>query len=568
MASSSEPIAAVLARKVSIQAATLQAIIPLLLALLLLLALVLRIWGIQFGLPYAYHVDEITYVSAALNLGAGVIGKQPNPTGFSNILFGEYALFFLLGRLTGLYSSTADFEAAYRSDPSLFLLLGRLTSAFLGTLTVLTVYWTGKAMRDRWTGLIGALFLATAFLHVRDSHYGVPDIAATFLLSLTVLLGVLSIQRSSWRFLALAALSAGLTITTKWSLWLVVTPFALAFFWSVFHNAEASRPALKVGIALASLLAGLLLGGFQLFLQPFTYIEYALREWRSGAAGGFGIWQIDTVSGWIFYLKTLGYGLGVLLAGLAFVGAGLQIIKVPRGWDHIGLLLIVFPLFYFLVMGATRHYFARYALPLIPFAALFAAEAIMALGAWLSARSPGMGRVMVTGLVLVALVQPLAASMRHGVLLARTDTRTLAKTWIEQNIPEGAKIAMDWPTHGPPLSTPELATPYSQRVYDVTLMGGAGLSDHPLDWYRENGFDYLIASSFIYQIPLVLMEQDQGRAAFYASLDHELAGVQEFHATNDGSEPDFIFDEIYGPAISLWERERPGPVLKIYKVKP
>lgn len=244
------------------------------------LGLSLRLWGIQFGLPYAYHVDEPTYVSAALNLGAGTIGRQPNPTGFSNVLFGEYALYFLFGRLTGLFSSVAAFEAAYRSDPSKFLLLGRLTSAFLGAVTVLTVYWTGKAMRDRWTGLIAALFLATAFLHVRDSHYGVPDIAAAFLVSLTVLLCVLSGLRSSWRFLALAALGVGLTITTKWSLWLVAAPFTLAFFWVVFRSTEPSRPALKVGIVLVSLLVGLLLGGFQLFLQPFTYFELDSCDFR------------------------------------------------------------------------------------------------------------------------------------------------------------------------------------------------------------------------------------------------------------------------------------------------
>jgi hypothetical protein len=83
---------------------------------ILALALGLRIWGIGFGLPYPYHPDEPTYVSAALNLGAGIIGRQPNPTGFSNILFGEYASYYLAGRLTGLFSSAAAFEQAYRSN--------------------------------------------------------------------------------------------------------------------------------------------------------------------------------------------------------------------------------------------------------------------------------------------------------------------------------------------------------------------------------------------------------------------------------------------------------------------
>lgn len=533
---------------------------------ILTLAIVLRLWGIQFGLPYSYHVDEPTYVSAALNLGAGIIGRQPNPTAFSNVLFGEYAVYFIIGRLTGLFSSTADFENAYRGDPSVFLLFARLTSALAGALTVLVIYWTGKALRDRSTGLIAALILASTFLHVRDAHYGVPDVAATFLLSSAIFCSIRAMQSPSWRYLWLTGLFTGLTITAKWSLWLVLAPLVLVGYWRLRSGPAPAQPLRAWGMVLISLLVGALIGGFQLFLRPSLYLDYAVREWRSGAAGGFGFWQIDTVPGWIFYLKTLGYGLGLLVLALALIGIGLRIVRVVKDRDRASVVLLAFPLLYFIAMGATRHYFSRYALPLVPFAALFAAEAIMALGTWLSARSPKMGRVMVAGLVLAALAQPLAASIRHGVLLARTDTRTQAKVWIEQNIPAGAKIAVDWQTHGPPLATPELDVPYSNQVYDVTLIGGTGLANRPIAWYRENGFDYLIASSFIYQIPLVVADKDQERREFYASLGRELTELQMFAPTVDGSDPAFIFDEIYGPAISLWQRERPGPTIRIYRI--
>jgi len=170
-------------------------------------------------------------------------------------------------------------------------------------------------------------------------------------------------------------------------------------------------------------------------------------------------------------------------------------------------------------------------------------------------------------LTVGAIAQPLSQSVRHDLLLTRQDTRTLAKQWIEDNIPEGVKIAVDWPTHGPPLSTLERAVPHSDKVYDVTAVRGSGLADHPVTWYREQGFDYLIASSFIYNIPLVFEEQNAERRAFYASLDDELALAQEFRPSEGDAEPPFIFDEIYGPAISLWQRERPGPVIRIFRVR-
>ena len=117
------------------------------LTFVVVLAFVLRTWGITFGLPFSYHVDEQSYISAALNLGAGTIGRQPNPTGFSNLLFLEYAAYFIAGRVLGLFDSLAEFEAAYRLNPSAFLLIARITSALAGALTVVAIYLNGKAIK-------------------------------------------------------------------------------------------------------------------------------------------------------------------------------------------------------------------------------------------------------------------------------------------------------------------------------------------------------------------------------------------------------------------------------------
>ena len=121
--------------------------------------------------------------------------------------------------------------------------------------------------------------------------------------------------------------------------------------------------------------------------------------------------------------------------------------------------------------------------------------------------------------------------------------------------------------HGPALATKEWPTPLSDRVYDVTSVGETGLSEHPLQWYRDEGFDYLIASSYIYDLSLVDQGWDVKRQSFYSSLDQELALVREFRPYTDSKEMPFVFDEIYGPIVSLWDRDRPGPTLKIYSLK-
>ncbi len=535
---------------------------------ILAVALVLRLWGFGFGLPYAYHFDEPTYVSEALNLGARIIGRQPNPTGFSNMLFAEYAVYFIVGRLAGLFASLGDFERAYRSDPTVFLLLGRLTSAGLGTLNVLAAYQIGKALGHRLQGLLAALFLAVAFLHVRDSHFGVPDIAAACLVSVTVLFCLLSLKRPNPGYLYLAAAAGGLAIAMKWSVWPLLVALGLAIFfdWQIRgKEMGAGRFGRQLLLALLSFVGGLILGGFQLFIKPGLYLEYALRESAAGEGGGFGFWQIDTVSGWLFYLKTAVYGLGLVFLALAVLGGIWRLVRAVRERDRLSVVLLSFPVCYYLVMGATRHFFARYALPLVPFAAVFAAEPILALVQWKTGR-----QILAWGLAallaVAALAQPLAWSVQLDSVRMADDTRTLAKNWIEANIPARAKIAMDWPVYGPPLSTPDRAMPQSPQVYTVTTIGGTGLADHDLQWYKEQGFDYLVTSSFISNLSLVNQTQNEARNGFYASLDQQLALIQEFRPYVGDQAPAFVFDEIYGPVVSVGERNRPGPTLKIYRL--
>jgi asparagine N-glycosylation enzyme membrane subunit Stt3 len=536
-------------------------------------ALFLRLYGIDYGLPFSYHVDEKVYSGAALNLGRAKIGPQTNPTGFTNILFLEYAAYFVLGKISGLFPTVSSYEQLYRTDPSSFLLLARITSAILGTLNVLVIYLIGSRVFGKFAGLFSALFLAFMFLHVRDSHYAVPDSMVTFLISLCLWLCVLSVQKGSLAYQYLAAAAGGYAIATKWNVFPILLPLALTHWVNRCNRSSPQnqpgqrgiKPALLTILALA---AAFILGAFQLLIKPGLYLEYIQKELSAGAQGGFYYWQVDTIPGWLFYLKTLWIGAGFLLTVLSVVAVFYYLfLAIKSQRVNLPVILLSFPLAYFFIMGASRHYFARYVLPLLPFAALFSAALLSELYARLERRQPRAGLVLAALLALAVILPALAASLRSDTLLARTDTRNTAKAWIEANIPAGARIAMDWPVHAPYLATPDEHVPASTKEYVVTsFMDGTGLFDHPLTWYQERGYQYLIATSFIYQIPLVDQEKNAARLEFYRQLDRQLELVKEFKPNQGPSEPPFVFDEIYGPLVSLWQRERPGPTIKIYRL--
>jgi hypothetical protein len=279
-----------------------------------------------------------------------------------------------------------------------------------------------------------------------------------------------------------------------------------------------------------------------------------------------GIWEVDNVTGWVFYLKSFSYGLGIILLALSILGVLKRIYSVAYKRDRMSLLLLSFPVTYYLMMGSTRHYFARYALPLVPFLLLFSAEAILIIVGWVETRLNKRGWVYLSIAIIGVVVQPLAASIRFDTILTRQDTRTLAKQWIETFIPAGEKIALEWPIHSPYLSTMEKTEPYSEKVYNVTTVSGMGLFEHPVDWYYAQGFDYLISTSFIFNIPLIDKEKEEERRKFYTSIDQEYKLIKEFKPSNGDIVEPFIFDDIYGPTISLWKRDRPGPTLKLYKI--
>jgi hypothetical protein len=257
-------------------------------------------------------------------------------------------------------------------------------------------------------------------------------------------------------------------------------------------------------------------------------------------------------------VKTLAYGLGVGTLVAGSVGLVRRLALTVRSTDWTTNLMLLFVVPYYIAMGSTRHYFARYAIPLIPFLALFAADALEVAGSWVASRTHVRRAWVVMALAVAAVAQPLAWSVRHDQLLVRTDTRMLAKQWIEARVPSGAKFAVDWPVYSPPLS---------RDLFQVKEQGGLGLSKHTLDWYEQGEFDYLVTSSFVYGLDLLDSDQSEARAEFYSALDDRYELVAEITPYSEPGTATLVFDEIYGPATALWQRQRPGPLLRIYRLQ-
>jgi 4-amino-4-deoxy-L-arabinose transferase-like glycosyltransferase len=527
-------------------------------------ALVLRLWGVGFGLPQAYHIDEHFYYPSAWSLGQGQLTLPDQSHGPSLylglLLIGQksmQAIFFP-------QLSNAAFGALRTTNPWPYLLSARIISALLGALTIPIVFLLARRFRDYRLGLIAAAIMTVLFFHVRDSHFGVPDTLTTLFAAATVWLSLRAYQTRRSRDVLFAGMAAGLAAGAKYTT--VVAAVAVIVAALLMGTSWRQRLNLLL-VAALGMLAGFIIGYPNLLLNPAIFIkDISFLFARVGE--GFEGWRIMPDNSAIFYLDTLLWSTGlaaVILTGMGLIAA----IVRHRAEDWI---LISFPIVYFVVMSLSQGHFGRYMLPILPITTVLIVDAAwhvlpQIIRRWRNPIALKLAQPIGLVALLLVFVPNLLNSLRLDWVLSQPDTRTIAKQWIESHLPAGTRIAIEWPYHTPPLSNGYQVPPESTRDYWTDLVYGFGLADRPIKQYQTDGTQYIIATSYIRDIPVIDPQQEARRQQFYAQLPQVFSTVQTFSPRCDGGDPAFIFDSVYGPAIDLWNLCYAGPEITIYQVR-
>jgi hypothetical protein len=527
-------------------------------------ALLLRLWGIGFGLPQEYHIDEHFYYPHAWSMGQGQLDLPDQAHGPS-----LYLGLLLIGQKSMQLAffprlSNADFGALRDTNPWPYLLSARIISALLGALTIPIVYLLARRYRDPGVGLVAAALMTVLYFHVRDSHFGVPDTLTTLFAAAAVWLSLRAYQTRRARDLLGAGLSAGLATGAKYTTVVV----AVAVIAAALLAGTAWRQRAKLlGVAALGVAAGFIIGYPNLLLNPAIFVkDISFLFARVGE--GFEGWRIVPDNSALFYLDTLVWSTGlaaVILSGLGLIAALVR----HRAED---LILISFPLTYLVVMSLSQGHFGRYLLPILPLTTVLIADTGWRVLPQLIRRQRTPFAVKAAqpvglAVLLLVFVPNLLNSARFDWVLSQADTRTVAKRWIESNIEASSRIAVEWPYHTPPLSNGFEIPPESTRDYWIDRVYGFGLADRPLEQYQTDGTQYIVATSTIRDIPVIDPQREAQRQEFYARLPQAFTLVQSFSPRCDGGAPAFIFDSLYGPAIDLWNLCYAGPHITIYRVR-
>ena len=315
-----------------------------LLAVILLVALALRVWQLHDGLPFAYNADEAEHFVPKAIAIAGGGGLDPgyyeNPPALTYLLSAVFALRF---------ESEIDPEAAFLS--------ARIVVALIGTLVVALAYWAGTRFAERRVGLVAAALMAVAFLPVFYSKQALNDIVALAPISVGLVASLLVYERGRWSDWALAGAAIGAATATKYTAGAMLVTIAVAAGLRLHGDRrEARRVALGLALAGAAFLVAFAA------LNPYALLNASEARGKisgQSAQADTGKLGHDDTYGWLYYVESLTWGLGWLPLLAALAGAVVAFRRNPRT----ALLLLVFPLCFYLYMGAQGRFFGRWLLP-------------------------------------------------------------------------------------------------------------------------------------------------------------------------------------------------------------
>lgn len=484
----------------------------ILLTIIFILALSLRIIGIDFGLPDPTLSDEFQIIERALQMGTGDL----NPHLFTwpghlptYLLFSLYTLQFVIGFLLKVYRSSLHYADLYFRDPTVFFESARLISALVGSGAVVLFYFLLRGLFNLRTAIIGTLLLALSYPHLRHSHFARPDVYATFFVLLSILIFFMAVVNKKSSLIYLSGFACGMGIATKFNSAILVIPLLISTPLIARRMKNRLKDSLYLVIGVISgtfLFAPYLLLDFQGAYKDITAQIVRLNSSRFGAISNQFPYLVK-----VLLLKKLGYVITLsLIPGIIILLFKKGKMKVP---------ILSFAALYILVVG-TKRVPPHYILPLIPILILISAYLIDRILSLLDDKLKNIYIYALNIIVISALlVYPSISAVKLLSNFTRKDTRTVAREFIEREILEGSRILVE--TIQPDVDSPQLYPtkssikriiknskskgrfkyfindedyPYSNRTYKLFTI--TSVEGDIKQFILKNDIEYIIVSKF------------------------------------------------------------------------
>ena len=431
------------------------------LALILLLAVVLRLYGINWDQGGLFHPDERAFLSQVYNL------EVPEGDEWQNVLEPDLSTLnpgsFNWGSLPHYALKAVQYAVAPYKWMNLFELryAGRALSALSDTATVFLVFLIGRAVFSSRVGLLAALLSAIAVQQIQLSHFFAVETFMTTFIVATIFYSLRVAQEGRRRDSVLAGVMFGFAVATKFS----VLPLGLALVLShliysisrkgdrfdidgLGSDAAAARQWVSfknIVITAVAVLVTLVVTQPYMFLDFGTYVgsistqgEMVRREvdlpfTRQYEDTPRYIYQIVQLSTW-----GLGPVLGITV-WLGLLGAVVAGVLARRKAD---LVILAWVLPYLLITGWFDVKFMRYMMPLVPFLILYGARVLWWAFEVIKSLQPNRRWLRVLPITLVLLFTAHYSLSFMNVYQGQHPLNEVSN-WLELNARPGSKVVQE-----------------------------------------------------------------------------------------------------------------------------
>lgn len=420
----------------------------LLLFIILLLALGIRLYSINYGLPFVVGPDEKRQVFDALSMGARhslVPLEYTYPAMHKCLLLLLFSIYFSAGYIFRIFSGIPDFIFKFLIDPGSIFLLGRLLSIFFGVALAIPVYLMGRNLFSENIGIIACILAMFMFNLVAHSQWVVSDILLTFWSTWAFYYILRCMLTESTKDFIFTGMFIGLAIATKYQGLYLIIPFLTMLIINIKTFILKKRIAQKIFLSLFIMAVFGSLGnlGFIFNFRESIQRFIELRDEKMGISSlqpfshnffSVAIWFVKEI---IIQEKTLG---AVLILGVLY-----------SIYNHSRVDLIFLAYLFICLFSLVGFGFRFLHLLVYSFAVLcvFAARFIERFNQIIFKKRYRFSYSLIVASIVV--ISPINNAIQADIKRLNPDTRILAKKWIEKNIPTSSKIAQDWYDFSVPL---------------------------------------------------------------------------------------------------------------------
>ena len=546
------------------------------LTFILFLALILRLYGINWDQGFHLHPDERMLIMVASRIH---FFDQLNPDFFN---YGSLPIYLLKG-LSQLIDWLFDTSL---SNYQGMLYFGRFLSIFFDLITIFLIYKIAQLIEanlERKTKgsnvkqpqgllkLIGPIFYAIAFFPIQNSHFFISDVFLTTFTTLLVFLLLKNLKEKNQPRLAafLIGLVFAAMTATKFTAVIFYPMIILFFIFYIFLEKNLSKKKILNFLFLIFIFHFYFLF-FNFIFMPYAFLDAKKFITDVGLQAQmnsnpyifpYTLQYVGSIP-YLYYLKNIFlWGLGPVISVLSFIGlicffvdivkpvkfyrfkfqiSNFQFLnKLPPKKNEKEtqlqkiasvLLFFIFYILYFLIIGRSAVKFMRYMLPIYPFLAIMAGYGIRKISNFQLLISKSLKKFNHQLLILFFMLSSFIWTLMFINIYSQKHTRISATEWILKNISPGSTLAVEHWDDRLPL--------FGGENYHFEELQLYNLPDDNIKWTFINQqlakADYIIIASNRLYIPLQKLNDCQKyklcypkTALYYKKLFNQQLGFKK-----------------------------------------